>query len=83
MARIGGKADKQCGTAHPLTHELSKVPLMPAGGLRCPRIAHMRVVRPHDDPSVAASALPVCSQTQQRLCHVRIAQIPRIDAVPE
>jgi len=83
VPRIGGKADQQRAGPRLLAHQLPQTPFAAVPEFGGAGIAHMGVVRPHHDAPAAATALPVGGQRVEASCHVRVAQVPCVDAAPE
>ncbi len=77
-AVVGGEADQHRVGAVALAHELADVPLAVVAHLGLAGVAEVRVVRPHGDARRrAAVAAEVGVEGEQRLDHVRVAQVPR------
>ena len=82
-AGVGGEADVDRVVAVALAHELADVQFAAVGHLGGARVAHVRVVRPHDHPGGAAVAVQVRDELVERVRHVPVALVPGAGAVAE
>jgi len=75
-AGMGGEPDEKGAGAVRLSCQLSEVDLALLAHLRRPRIAEVRVVRPHHGPRPAAGRPDVAQQCIEGFHHVGIAAVP-------